>query len=207
MVVDRSRPATGRRQRSGYRARPMRGLARVTTAAPREPTPTRSRSACSRARSRPTGRPRRSRELLASGEARRSFKALALAHADGKRWLLVGLGAREDFTPERARVAAAVARERARELSARALCWELPRGRRRGDRRRARGGHDARRLPLRALQVRARARTTPTAPPKQLERLIVSAPAELDASGRRGGARGRGRQRARATCRTGPATT
>src|SRR5712672_2373513 len=33
-------------------------------------------------------------ELLGSGEARSSFKALALTHADGKRWLLVGLGAR-----------------------------------------------------------------------------------------------------------------
>jgi len=41
-------------------------------------------------------------ELLASGEARRSFKKLALTHAQGKRWLLVGLGARKDFTAERA---------------------------------------------------------------------------------------------------------
>jgi leucyl aminopeptidase len=64
--------------------------------------------------------------LLASGEARGSFKALALAHAEGKRWLLVGLGKRADFTPERARVAAALARDRAKELSAEALCWELP---------------------------------------------------------------------------------
>jgi leucyl aminopeptidase len=65
-------------------------------------------------------------ELLASGEARRSFKALALTHAGGKRWLVVGLGARKDFTAERARVAAAVAGERARELSTRELCWEAP---------------------------------------------------------------------------------
>ena len=65
-------------------------------------------------------------ELLASGEAQRSFKALALTHAEGKRWLTVGLGARKDFTPERARIAAAIARERARELSTRVLCWEVP---------------------------------------------------------------------------------
>jgi leucyl aminopeptidase len=65
-------------------------------------------------------------ELIASGEARRSFKALALAHADGKRWLAVGLGPADELTPERARVAAAVAGERAREISARALCWEAP---------------------------------------------------------------------------------
>jgi len=65
-------------------------------------------------------------ELLSSGEAQRSFKALALTHAEGKRWLTVGLGARKDFTPERARVAAALARERTREISTRVLCWEVP---------------------------------------------------------------------------------
>ncbi|HWX73876.1 MAG TPA: leucyl aminopeptidase [Solirubrobacteraceae bacterium] len=66
------------------------------------------------------------RQLLASGEAGRAPKALALAHAEGKRWLSVGLGARAEFTPERARVAAATVRERARELSTRALCWREP---------------------------------------------------------------------------------
>jgi leucyl aminopeptidase len=65
-------------------------------------------------------------ELVASGEAQRSFKALALTHAEGKRWLTVGLGPRKDFTPERARVVAALARERTREISARVLCWEVP---------------------------------------------------------------------------------
>jgi leucyl aminopeptidase len=64
--------------------------------------------------------------LIASGEARHSFKALALTHAQGKRWLAVGLGPRAAFTPEQARVAAAVALERARECSARALCWHVP---------------------------------------------------------------------------------
>ena len=67
-------------------------------------------------------------ELLDSGEARRSFKSLALTHADGKRWLLIGLGSRAEFTPERARVAASVVGARAREVSARALAWELPAG-------------------------------------------------------------------------------
>jgi leucyl aminopeptidase len=65
-------------------------------------------------------------ELLESGEARRSFKALALAHGEGKRWLLVGLGARAELTPERARVAAAVVSERATEIATRVLCWEAP---------------------------------------------------------------------------------
>jgi leucyl aminopeptidase len=74
----------------------------------------------------PAGAPEQVGELLASGEARGSFKSLALAHADGRRWLIVGLGKREKLTSERARVAAAVARERARELSAKALCWQAP---------------------------------------------------------------------------------
>ena len=65
-------------------------------------------------------------KLVESGEAKGSFKALALTHAEGKRWLTVGLGARKDFTPEHARVAAAVARERARELATRRLCWQAP---------------------------------------------------------------------------------
>jgi leucyl aminopeptidase len=64
--------------------------------------------------------------LLEAGEARTSFKHLALHHGDGRRWLLIGLGARDRFDAERARVAAAAAHGRARELGARVLCWELP---------------------------------------------------------------------------------
>jgi leucyl aminopeptidase len=74
----------------------------------------------------PTDAPEQVGELLASGEARASFKSLALTHAEGKRWLTVGLGPREDFTAERARVAAAIARERAKELSTKVLCWQAP---------------------------------------------------------------------------------
>jgi leucyl aminopeptidase len=68
------------------------------------------------------------RALLDSGEARSSFKHVALAHIDGRRAILVGLGARDECNPERARVAAAVAHRRARECGARTLCWEVPRG-------------------------------------------------------------------------------
>jgi leucyl aminopeptidase len=64
--------------------------------------------------------------LLDSGEARPTFKHLALHHGADRRLLLVGLGGRDAFDPERARVAAAVAHGRARELGARTLCWELP---------------------------------------------------------------------------------
>ena len=74
----------------------------------------------------PADAPAELHELLSDGEASRAFKALALAHSGGKRWLSVGLGPRADFTTESARVAAAVARERARELSARTLCWLAP---------------------------------------------------------------------------------
>jgi leucyl aminopeptidase len=76
----------------------------------------------------PSQAPAQLAELLASGEARAAFKSLGLTHAAGKRWLTVGLGEREQFTAERARVAGALARERARELSTRVLCWLEPTG-------------------------------------------------------------------------------
>jgi leucyl aminopeptidase len=65
-------------------------------------------------------------ELLSTGEARGAFKTLALAHADGRRWLLVGLGQQADFTPERARVVAATAHERVLEIGTATLCWVAP---------------------------------------------------------------------------------
>ncbi len=64
--------------------------------------------------------------LVDSGEARPGFRKLTHTHAAGRRWILIGLGARDDLDAERARVAAAVALGRARELGARTLCWELP---------------------------------------------------------------------------------
>ncbi len=64
--------------------------------------------------------------LLASGEARAKPRHLALAHAEGKRWLLVGCGSRDAFGAEEARVAAATVAARCTELATRTLCWELP---------------------------------------------------------------------------------
>jgi leucyl aminopeptidase len=64
--------------------------------------------------------------LLDRGEALRRFGHLAVTHAAGKRWIVAGLGARDDFDAEQARVAAATVVARARELGARTLCWELP---------------------------------------------------------------------------------
>jgi leucyl aminopeptidase len=74
----------------------------------------------------PAGTPPELGELLSSGEARRSLKALGLTHAQGKRWLTVGLGKREQFTPERARAIAASVHARALELGTRALCIQTP---------------------------------------------------------------------------------
>ncbi|MEA2195405.1 MAG: leucyl aminopeptidase, partial [Solirubrobacteraceae bacterium] len=47
-------------------------------------------------------------------------------HAGSKRWILVGLGTRDELDGERVRLAAASALGRARELGARRLCWEVP---------------------------------------------------------------------------------
>ncbi len=65
-------------------------------------------------------------ELLDSGEARSSWKHLAVTHAAGSRWILAGLGEREAFDAERARLAASAVLGRAKELGCRSLCWEAP---------------------------------------------------------------------------------
>src|SRR3954453_7829093 len=64
--------------------------------------------------------------LVEAGEAKAAFRKLALTHDDGKRWLIAGLGKRDEFDPERARIVAGGVIVRARELGARSLCWELP---------------------------------------------------------------------------------
>jgi leucyl aminopeptidase len=64
--------------------------------------------------------------IVASGEARSAFKRVAVTHAAQRRFILVGLGARDRFDAERARAAASVAHGRAGELGTRTLCWEVP---------------------------------------------------------------------------------
>ncbi|MCW2990486.1 MAG: leucyl aminopeptidase [Solirubrobacterales bacterium] len=64
--------------------------------------------------------------LLDAGEAKRSLKHLAVWHHDGRRFVVVGLGARDRFDAERARVAAATVHGRAKDLGAEVLCWEVP---------------------------------------------------------------------------------
>jgi leucyl aminopeptidase len=67
-------------------------------------------------------------ELVESGEARSGPRKLAVAHEDGRRVVLVGAGKRDDLDHERARVIAAAAAGRARDLGARSLSWAVPAG-------------------------------------------------------------------------------
>jgi leucyl aminopeptidase len=71
--------------------------------------------------------------LIELGEAKRGLKKVAVAHEDApgggqRRVLVVGLGSRESFGPEQARVAAAAAAGRAKELGAVSLSWAAPPG-------------------------------------------------------------------------------
>src|SRR5918999_1056135 len=71
--------------------------------------------------------------LVELGEAKRGLKKVAVAHEDApgggqRRVLIAGLGKRDDFGPEQARVAAAAAAARAKELGAVSLSWAAPGG-------------------------------------------------------------------------------
>ena len=64
--------------------------------------------------------------LVDAGEAKARHRHLAVTHAGGRRWVLVGLGKRDELDPEKVRIAAAAALGRAREAGAKRLCWEVP---------------------------------------------------------------------------------
>ena len=68
--------------------------------------------------------------LIDSGEAKGSFKKTAIAHPEGAisaaRVVLVGLGKRDAFDAERARVASAVGISRARDAGAHVVAWAVP---------------------------------------------------------------------------------
>jgi leucyl aminopeptidase len=66
--------------------------------------------------------------LVESGEVTGKPRKLAVTHEDGRRLIAVGLGKRAELDAEKARVAAAVAAQRARELSAKSLSWAEPGG-------------------------------------------------------------------------------
>jgi leucyl aminopeptidase len=60
-------------------------------------------------------------------DAKAAFKKLSLLHPESpSRVLVVGLGKRDDFDPERARIAAAIAAHEARRLEAASAAWALP---------------------------------------------------------------------------------
>src|SRR5262245_9305655 len=64
--------------------------------------------------------------LVDAGEAKAGLRKVAVIHAGGRRYVLAGLGKRDEFDAERARVAAATVVGRAKELGTSVLCWELP---------------------------------------------------------------------------------
>src|SRR5829696_2693144 len=71
--------------------------------------------------------------LIDLGEAKRALRKVAVAHEDApgggqRRVLIAGLGNRDEFGAEQARVAAAAAGARAKELGAVSLSWAAPKG-------------------------------------------------------------------------------
>jgi leucyl aminopeptidase len=73
------------------------------------------------------------KRLVDLGEAKAGLKKVALAHEEApgggeRRVLVAGLGKRDEFNAEKARVAAAAAAERAKELGAVSLSWAAPAG-------------------------------------------------------------------------------
>jgi leucyl aminopeptidase len=113
--------------------------------------------------------------LLDGGEAKPEFKHLAVTHSDGRRLIVAGLGARDQFDPERARIAAAVVGRRAQELGARHVCWELPRG---GD-----AGHAAGLVEGTVLGGYRFTRYRRPPEDRALEQLTISGPADPDVTG------------------------
>jgi leucyl aminopeptidase len=72
-------------------------------------------------------------DLVESGEAKAKLRKVAVTHEDApgggrRRVLVAGLGKRDEFDAEKARIASGAAAQRARELSARAVSWALPEG-------------------------------------------------------------------------------
>ncbi len=68
------------------------------------------------------------RALLDRGEAKSSFRHLAVGHTGEATVIVVGLGASDDLDDERIRIAAALVRGRAAEVGSSHLAWELPAG-------------------------------------------------------------------------------
>jgi leucyl aminopeptidase len=65
-------------------------------------------------------------KLVDSGEAKGSLKRVCVTHHEGKRVIIAGLGKEDEFSAEKARIAAAAAATRAKELGAESLSWSAP---------------------------------------------------------------------------------
>src|SRR3954470_16145247 len=70
-------------------------------------------------------------ELVDSGEAKPALRKVVVNHEEQRgggrsRVLVAGLGKREDFDAEKARVAASAVATKARDLGAKSLSWALP---------------------------------------------------------------------------------
>ncbi|MBA3301724.1 MAG: hypothetical protein H0T15_07615, partial [Thermoleophilaceae bacterium] len=66
--------------------------------------------------------------LAVAGEAKTAWQKIAVGTEEGRPVILVGLGKREDWDAERARVAGAIAAGRASELGAKGISWTVPEG-------------------------------------------------------------------------------
>jgi leucyl aminopeptidase len=136
----------------------------------------------------PDGVPEELALLLSTGEARSAFRALALAHSRGRRWLVVGLGHLAELTAERARVAAAEAQGRARELGTSGLCWWLPEG---ATPAISQGLVEGTLLAAyRFKRYKSKSSENAQQEPRELERLIIYAPGPSDARHEQAVARG-----------------
>ncbi len=215
------RPARGRPRRRAASARRAPAAGRAVRPRPRRRVDMVSAHAGLReltAGPRERRRHRRGRALRGRGAAARAcprssascsprarrgarFKTLALAHAAGKRWLLVGLGARAELRRRaRPRGRRGGARARARALDAGALLGSRRAETGDGGRRRARRGHGARRLPLRACTsprppARARRRRSAAKQPRRADRVRARRHRERGRRRRDRGRRGEPRAR------------
>ena len=139
--------------------------------------------------------------LVDSGEAKRGLRKLAVTHAEGRRYIVAGLGGRADFDPERARVAAAGVVGRAKELGHARRCA----GRSRTTsptRTSARSSRARCSPPTRSASSRAATTTTPG-----LEALVLSAHHDVSAAGGRRRRRSPRPSTPPATCRTARRTS
>lgn len=64
--------------------------------------------------------------LVERGEAKTSIGSVAVTHGGDLRFIIYGLGKRDDLTPEKARRAAAAVETKARSLGCATLCIEIP---------------------------------------------------------------------------------